>query len=577
MTGTARGQCPPRVDTSTTHAVIHKFEYWIRKGDRFMEQLRWGTPDSLRSLLCELVSWKSMTLTDGEREFPGKVQAKLQELEYFQENPDLLGLYEADLGRRFLTGLYKGDGDAKDTIVLLSHFDTVNTEEYGDLEEYAYQPEELTKLLLTRMGELDGEALNDLLSGEYLFGRGTMDMKMGLALHMGLLEKATVEKWPINLLLLTVPDEEVNSSGMRAAVTKLLELKDQHNLSFTLFLNGEPVFSQEPGDRSFYVYSGSIGKIMPSALFYGKETHVGEPLSGITAPFIASFLTQRMEWNWTLQEKVNGETTPLPVTLQQKDLRLEYSVQTPYRSAALYNVFLMKRTADEIMEIFEKIANDAAKACNRAYKELCLKHSVQPVGQVRVLRYEELQTHAIRKFGLEFVEEIKAQVQEIPIWDDREKSIRIADSLMIECQELAPAIVLLYAPPYYPAVNSSDDDLVKRCVQFVRDIGQSRFNLPVKQVHYFNGISDLSYVNYHDEGEGWTAYKANTPVWGSSYSIPFDIMTQLRAPVLNVGPFGKDAHKRTERLHIKSSFEEVPYLVEEMIKMIIKSMCQSVH
>jgi arginine utilization protein RocB len=565
------------VDTSTIHADIHKFEFWIRKGDRFMEQLRWGTPDRLRSLLCELVSWKSMTLTDGEREFPGKVQAKLQELDYFQENPDLLGLYEADLGRRFLTGLYKCDRDAKETIVLLSHFDTVNTEEYGDLEEYAYQPEKLTKLLLTRMGELDGEALNDLLSGEYLFGRGTMDMKMGLALHMGLLEKATVEKWPINLLLLTVPDEEVNSSGMRAAVTKLLELKDQHDLSYKLFLNGEPVFTQEPGDRSFYVYSGSIGKIMPSALFYGKETHVGEPLSGITAPFIASFLTQRMEWNWTLQEKVNGETTPLPVTLQQKDLRLEYSVQTPYRSAALYNVFLMKRTADEIMEIFEKIANDAAEACNQAYKEVCLKHSVQPVGQVRVLRYEELQTHAIRKFGLEFVEEIKAQVQEISIWDDREKSIRIADSLLIECQELAPAIVLLYAPPYYPAVNSSDDDLVKRCVQFVRDIGQRRFNLPVKQVHYFNGISDLSYVNYQDEGEGWTAYKANTPVWGSSYSIPFDTMTQLRAPVLNVGPFGKDAHKRTERLHIKSSFEEVPYLVEEMIKMIIKSMCQSVH
>ena len=135
-----------------------------------------------------------------------------------------MGLHEADLGRRFLTGLYK-HVDAKETIVLLSHFDTVNTEEYGDLEEYAYQPEELTKLLLNRIDELDGDAQRDLTSGEYLFGRGTMDMKMGLAMHMGLLEKATVEKWPINILLLTVPDEEVNSAGMRAAVTKLLEIK----------------------------------------------------------------------------------------------------------------------------------------------------------------------------------------------------------------------------------------------------------------------------------------------------------------------------------------------------------------
>ncbi|SDL94031.1 M20/M25/M40 family metallo-hydrolase [Bacillus sp. OK048] len=540
-----------------------------------MEQLRWGTPDRLRRLLCELVSWRSMTLTAGEREFPSRVQEKLKELRYFQENPSHLGLHEADLGRRFLTGLYK-HFEAKETIVLLSHFDTVNTEEYGDLEEYAYQPEELTKLLLNRINELDGDAQRDLTSGEYLFGRGTMDMKMGLAMHMGLLEKATVEKWPINILLLTVPDEEVNSAGMRAAVTKLLELKDKHTLSYKLFLNGEPVFTQEPGDRSFYVYSGSIGKIMPSALFYGKETHVGEPLSGITAPYIASFLTQRMEWNSSLQEKVKGETTPLPVTLQQKDLRLDYSTQTPYRSSALYNVFLMNRNAEEIMEIFERVAIEAAQTCNQAYKEICLKQSIKPVGEVRVLRYEDLQTHAVRKFGFQFLEDRKAQVQANTNWDDREKSLRIADSLMIECQELAPAIVLLFAPPYYPAVNSSDDNLVKNCVQYVREKGLEKFNLPVKQVHYFNGISDLSYVNYQDEGEGWTAFKANTPVWGSSYSIPFDKMAKLNAPVLNVGPLGKDAHKRTERLHIKSAFEEVPSLVEGMIKMISKNTSQCV-
>ena len=143
---------------------------------------------------------------------------------------------------------------------------------------------------------------------------------------------------------------------------------------------------------------------MPSALFYGKETHVGQPLSGITAPYIASFLTQRMEWNSSLQEQVKGETTPLPVTLQQKDLRLDYSTQTPYRSSALYNVFLMNRNAEEIMEIFERVAIEAAEACNQAYKEVCLKQSVEPVGEVRVLRYEDLQAHAVRKFGFQFLE-----------------------------------------------------------------------------------------------------------------------------------------------------------------------------
>ncbi|MFJ7727449.1 M20/M25/M40 family metallo-hydrolase [Neobacillus sp. NPDC097160] len=534
-----------------------------------MEELKWGTPGALRTLLCEVVSWKSMTLTVGEREFPSKVQAKLQELAYFKKNPDYLALHDVDLGRSFLTALYKHP-EAIDTIVFISHFDTVNTEEYGDLEEFAYQPEKLSKLLLSKMDELPEDAQNDLKSGEYLFGRGTMDMKMGLVMHMGLIEKASVEQWPINLLLLTVPDEEVNSAGMRAAVTKLLELKEVHQLTYKLFLNGEPVFSQEPGDRNYYVYSGSIGKIMPSALFYGKETHVGEPLSGITAPYIASFLTQRMEWNLSLQETVMGETTPLPVTLQQKDLKLEYSTQTPYRTAALYNVFLMERNAEEIMNIFENVAGDAARACNHAYWEVCKSQAVEPIGDVRVVRYEDLQIHAIHKFGRDFVEGVKASINQHTEWDDREKSFRIADTLMIQCQELAPAMVLLFAPPYYPAVNSSEDSLVQQCVDYVKKHALDQFGLPVQQVHYFNGISDLSYVNYQDAGEGWTTFKANTPVWGS-YSIPFDVMAELQAPVLNVGPFGKDAHKRTERLHIKSAFEEVPALVEGMIKAIYSS------
>ena len=533
-----------------------------------MNQLSWGTPEALRKLLCEVVGWRSMTLTEGELNFPSKVEAKLQGLGYFQDNPTQLLLNDADQGRRFLTALYKHPA-AKETIVLISHFDTVNTEEYGDLEAFAYQPEELTNMLHERLDGLSEDVVQDLKSGEYLFGRGTMDMKMGLVMHMGLIEKATVEQWPINLLLLTVPDEEVNSAGMRAAVPKLLELKEKHDLTYKLFLNGEPVFSQEPGDENYYVYSGSIGKIMPSALFYGKETHVGEPLSGITAPYIASFLTQRMEWNLSLQETVMGETTPLPVTLQQKDLKLEYSVQTPYRSSALYNVFLMERNAEEIMDIFEKVAVNAARACNKAYIEVCKEQSVDPVGEVRVLRYEALLKHAINKFGTDFIEEIKAAIHANSEWDDREKSIRITDALMIRSQELAPAMVLLFAPPYYPAVNSSNDELISQCVKYVKEQGLAKFELPVQQVHYFNGISDLSYVNYQDDGEGWTVFKSNTPVWGTSYSIPFDAMKELQAPVLNVGPLGKDAHKRTERLHMKSAFEEVPALVEGMIKMMI--------
>ena len=36
----------------------------------------WGTPAKLRELLCELVSWDSRTLTEGERTFAPKIAGK---------------------------------------------------------------------------------------------------------------------------------------------------------------------------------------------------------------------------------------------------------------------------------------------------------------------------------------------------------------------------------------------------------------------------------------------------------------------------------------------------------------------
>ncbi|MGE7878448.1 M20/M25/M40 family metallo-hydrolase [Peribacillus muralis] len=533
-----------------------------------MGQLQWGTPEALRALLCELVSWESRTLTEGEITFPYKVQEKLGKLDFFKKNPANLSLHEVDLGRHFVNAFYKHP-EVKETIVLISHFDTVQTEEFGDLEILAFQPEQLTKKLHERKDDLPEEARIDLESGKYLFGRGTMDMKMGLALHMSLIEKASLEKWPINLLLVTVPDEEVNSAGMRAAVKELVALRDKHGLSYKMFFNSEPSFSQKPGDERHYIYSGTMGKIMPAALFYGKETHVGEPLKGMTANYMASFLTQLMEWNPSFLERDLSEETPLPVSLQQKDLKLQYSTQTPYRAAALYNVFIMKRSAADIMDIFEKVAGEAAIKCNESYKALCQRERMEGVGEVQVLRYEKLLSYAVGKFGAELVEQIKRGVQANTDWDEREKSMRIVEKLMIQCQELAPAIVLLFAPPYYPAVNTSSDPLIIESIKLLKETAKS-FKEEVSQVHYFNGLCDLSYVQYKDDSDGWTSFEKNTPVWGDSYSIPFDDMLQLQAPVLNVGPFGKDAHQRTERLHMDSAFIQTPFMLERLIKSMVE-------
>ncbi len=536
------------------------------KGDLLMEGRLWSTSGALRRLLCELVSWESQTLSEGEKVFSKKLQEKLMLLPYFRSCPEKVALHDADLGRHTVTALYQHP-EASGTVVLISHYDTVQTEEYGALEPLAIHPEELTKKLLEHPEELPDAARKDLLSGDYLFGRGTMDMKMGLALHMQLLEKASEEQWPLNLLLVTVPDEEVNSVGMRTAVPALVKLREEYGLHYKLFLNSEPSFSQGPSDTKEYIYSGSIGKIMPAALFYGKETHVGEPLKGITSPFISSFLTQHMEWNERFRETHFGESTPLPVSLQLKDLKLQYSTQTPYRSAALYNVFLMKRSAAKVMNLFEQVALEAMAECNARYRALCEREQIDGVGEVKVLRYDQLLDYAINKLGSGEVQRIKNEALQKEEWDDREKSLRIVDGLMIACQELTPATVLLFAPPYYPAVNSSGHPLIDDAISLLKQEAKT-FDITLDQIHYFNGISDLSYVNYERNDE-WSCFEKNTPVWDETYSIPFKEMLELRAPVLNVGPFGKDAHQRTERLHMSSAFIEMPVLLEKLMRDLV--------
>ncbi|MGX9134477.1 M20/M25/M40 family metallo-hydrolase [Rummeliibacillus sp. JY-2-4R] len=527
--------------------------------------MMWNTPEKLRALLFEIVGWESQTLTQGEKLFSKKLEAKLQQLNYFQENPHYLNLYDVDYGRQVVSALYKNP-KVKETVVLISHFDTVQIEEYGALMPLATMPEELTNAFFSNTHLLNNSAKRDLESGDYLFGRGVMDMKMGLALHMQLIERAIDEQWPINLLLITVPDEEVNSAGMRKAVIHLKELQAQQQLETVLFLNSEPSFSQDPMDTKAYIYSGTIGKIMPAAMFYGKETHVGEPLKGITATYMSAFLTAEMEWNDKFLESEFGEFTPLPVSLQLKDLKEQYSTQTPYKAVALYNVFLMNRSPKEIMSIFEEVATTAMEKCQSRYDAICKNQNIEGLGKIRVIRFEALREYAEEKLGNEKISEIIADVVANELLDDREKSLRIADQLLIHCKELTPAVVLLFAPPYYPPANSSDNTLIQGAMSLLLAEGE-KLNIPLKQIHYFNGICDLSYCQFQAD-EDWRTYEKNTPVWGETYDIPFEEISQFHAPVMNVGPYGKDAHQISERLQMKSGFEEMPKLLEALIKYV---------
>lgn len=73
---------------------------------------------------------------------------------------------------------------------------------------------------------LCSEVRRDLNRGQWLSGRGTGDMKGGAAIQFALLaEYAAQLDFKGNILLLSVPDEESLSVGMRGSLSLLVDYR----------------------------------------------------------------------------------------------------------------------------------------------------------------------------------------------------------------------------------------------------------------------------------------------------------------------------------------------------------------
>ncbi|MBO9128421.1 M20/M25/M40 family metallo-hydrolase [Bacillus sp. 165] len=538
--------------------------------------MKWQTKEGLLRLLEQLVGIESVTGSSAEIKLAQFIAGELSQLSYFQENPDHIQLHPTKDGRYIVTGLVKRKEHAK-TVVLVSHFDVVNVEDYGKWKHLAFRPKELTEMFYHNKHLLPIEVQHDLAHGEWLFGRGTMDMKCGLASQMAMIEQATTGAFEGNILLLAVCDEEVNSIGMITAVPVLLKLAKQHNLKYTACLNSEPMFARYPGDETKYIYTGSIGKVLPGFYCYGKESHVGEPLAGLNANIMTSFLTCELELNTNFCEVIEGEVSPPPTCLQQKDLKQEYSVQTPHCSVALYNMLIMEKSIQTIVEELREAAKKAAVKVEDAYNKEAvrfanLQQSVPNKFKVKVMTFEELKEYAIQTYGDEALKKIEMEAikPKIEQEDERDITIRLVDGYAALCSELAPMIVLFFAPPYYPSVSSRKHPMISRVTEDIINYAWEIHGTALKKQMYFGGLSDLSYTGLQQPLSSLELFISNTPLWEKGYALPFEELQQLDLPVLNVGPMGKDAHKWTERLDV--AYATGP--LQDILKVTIQNLLQ---
>ena len=143
--------------------------------------------DEVKRLTTEMVRIPSINKEpEGESAVAQYVYDFYMGLPYFQEHPDYVKKFQTknDFVERHCTyGFVKGTkGNSNRTVILIGHIDTVGIDDFGIIKEWACDPEALPeKLKLVQMPDVVKE---DLESGIYMFGRGALDMKSGVAGHM---------------------------------------------------------------------------------------------------------------------------------------------------------------------------------------------------------------------------------------------------------------------------------------------------------------------------------------------------------------------------------------------------------
>lgn len=536
---------------------------------------KWQTNEQLVKLLSILVEQASITGSPGEIALGDTIYHLLKEQDYFKKHPEYLNHHPLKDGRSIVTGLVR-QGDNEETIVLLSHFDVVDVTDYGDLAHLAFRPEQLTKELKSIRSKLPLSSREDLESDEWLFGRGTMDMKAGLSVQLSLLERAMSGEYRGNLLLVTVPDEEVDSAGMLHAVPILNDMKKRYRLTFKACINSEPMFAKYPNDQHHYIYSGSIGKVLAGLYCCGIETHVGEPFSGLNANLLLSELNQLIELNESFCEQVDDEVTPPPTSLMMRDLKRKYSVQIPHASVSMYNLFMMNRQFSDLHEQLIQLAKNAALNVEEFYVDRVSRFNLfvqftAPEWKVSVFSYSELLQKAINKYG---EKEITRRLNDLTAnrgdEGDQDYSTRLVAELVGMCKEYAPMIVVFYSPPFYPAVSSKENKQIQRTVEHLITYMKKEYEITMKQQNYFPGLCDLSFLQLNDNVQSVSQLTTNMPLYGKHFNLPLKEMHSLNIPVLNIGPLGRDPHKWTERLHIPYSFTILPELLHLSIYMIFE-------
>ncbi|NRD77851.1 M20/M25/M40 family metallo-hydrolase [Bacillus sp. BRMEA1] len=536
-----------------------------------------NTPESIYQTLLKFCRVKSVTDSEGEKEAPQFLYEELNKLPYFQKNPKHLSIQPIQgdrLGRSNLYAWIKAEKPVAKTIILMGHFDVVDTDVCGNLKAEAFDPVNYTKLMENE--DISEEARIDLESGKWIFGRGTADMKCGLIVQAAVLEEFSrhPELLDVNLLFMAVADEENNACGIQEGVRYLAKLKKE-GYEFLCCIDSEPSITLENKECA-WIHLGTIGMYTPFTFVLGRETHVGEYFEGLPASLIAFKLGGLLEGSSSFAETFKEVTYPPLTCLKVYDLKPTYSVTVIERIAMYYNSLFVTMTPDELQAMMKTAAKIALGSALEDYHKSWLEkrtHSEKKQFNPQVIEYRELAELAERKSGISKQKMASEFLNSLPnCLELQDRGIRLVNHLVDAAGLIGPAVIIGFLPPYCPSGfnerKTAQELKIIETVEQLVVLAKNQYHQSISIGEIYEGISDLSEFAYKGTARDIHTLSRNFPGWGTDFEYPFEQSKYLDIPVVNLGPIGKDAHKKTERLYLPYALEVLPKLLKEMIERI---------
>ncbi|MGH4137741.1 M20/M25/M40 family metallo-hydrolase [Clostridium sp.] len=545
-----------------------------------------GIDKDIEDIFYSYVKVRSDTFTDLERDIEPFLINFFNDIDYFKRNPEHFGTYKIEndtFDRCVCWGLVKGKGN--ETVILIHHNDVVNIEDFKTLKPYAYSPKELKIELMKIKADLHTDVREDLESGDYIFGRGTADMKGGGSIQLALIKRySELENLVGNILIISVPDEENLSAGMLSAILLLKELKEKYRLNYLMMINSEP--HQRVNKDVGVISEGSVGKMMPFFYVRGFLSHVGKVFEGFNPVSLLAKIVDKTDLNLELSDFLENEASPPPTWLYFKERKYNYDVSLPPSAGGCLSILTFNREPASMLESIQEICTDAfTELINdmnekyRIFRERIHKPFEPLPWKAKVVTFKRLYDEAYLNYG----EIFKAAYDKV--FQDIKEKVQTGDVSMIESNfylveaiydfinDISPRVIIGLAPPYYPNVSniyiSDISDKAKYLSDSIIDYSLRHFNQLYSKEYFFTGISDLSYTSIKSSKIIYEALEGSMPLFGFLYSIPLEEIESLSMPCINIGPWGKDFHKFTERVLKEDLFHKSPELLNYAISKLL--------